>query len=145
MSTSVTATAPLAGEWLASTDADRTHALRWWASTGYALMRVGRGWDAVLMAPAAYRLKVPKALAAPTIYFPRHDCAAILVPPGTSEDWDAERTGATCLGVGAHLLVPTPASLTPPNPHWLRTPGTAAFLADPGVLHSTLAKLGRPV
>lgn len=136
-----TQTASCAGLWLANSDDDRDHALRWWTNTGTAVMPAGRAWDAVGLPDGLGRKAASSLPNAPVIHYPEHEHVVILVPPGTATNWNADEAGYACLGDGFHVNVPDPSRTrsSSPGPYWLRPPGPRASFADPAVLIRLIA------
>ncbi|MBO2464008.1 hypothetical protein [Actinomadura violacea] len=134
-----TPTASHAGLWLADSDDDRDHALRWWTNTGTAVMPAGRAWDAVGLPEGLGRQAVKALPNGPAIHYPEHEHIVILVPPGTAATWDADEAGYACLGDGFHVNVPEPSRTSSPGPYWLRSPGPCASFADSTALLRLIA------
>lgn len=116
---------------LAPTDLE--HAIRWWESTGKALLPAGHAWDAVrIRQDWGGRALGGPGIDGPVINAPDGGEFYVLVPAGTTAGWNL--AGTACLGIGHWLWVPAPSRLRPPGEHWLRSPDTSGTLADPVAL-----------
>ncbi len=124
-----------AREWLALADTDPEHAYTWWDSNpdGYAIMPLGRLFDAVELSTvlAASVLGRP-GTEGPALRDDLTGLVYVLVPPSTAETWPHNL--GLCLGSLRYLRVPAVTRCTQPGLYWVTPPDGSGRLTDPAVL-----------
>lgn len=149
MSTATTTEIEAARNWLANADHDPDHARRWWSHNpnGIAMMPLGTGFDVIEIPKNMAAIALSPEITGPMFRYVDTGRLYILVPAGTSADWDERHV--LCLGRGLYLRVPDPALTELSRMYWLRpptgsgdlTPAASVQRAVEWVIHLTYDQL----